>query len=346
MIITRTPFRISFFGGGTDYPVYFREYGGSVLNATINHYCYIMCRYLPSFFDYKYRIRYTKIEYTGSADEIQHPSVRACLQFMDIKEGIEMVHSSDIPAMSGIGSSSAFTVGFLHSLYALKGKMIAKRALAADAILVEQDVLKENVGSQDQVATAFGGLNRIEFYPNATFFVQPVTLGHERMQQFQDHLLFCFTGFQRCADDIARKQIREAKKKISELEEMRAMVDEALNVLNGGGDLDPFGVLLDKTWKIKRSLTDAISSRKLDEIYDRAIDAGALGGKLCGAGGGGFFLFFVPPERHQRVKDALRKLLWVPFGFENTGSHVAFYSENRPDVSDYDWTPVNNGCNG
>lgn len=282
------------------------------------------------------------MEYTSTISEIRHPSVRACLKYMKIKEGIEMVHSSDIPAMSGLGSSSAFTVGFLNSLYALKGQMIAKRPLAANAIHIEQDILKENVGSQDQVATTFGGLNRIEFYPDSTFFVQPVTLGPERIQYLQDHLLFYFTGFQRCADDVAQKQVEATKKKVTELNEMRSMVDEALKILNSNGDLDPFGVLLDKTWKLKRSLTDVISNDKLDEIYNMAVGAGALGGKLCGAGGGGFFLFFVPPERRQKVKEALHKLLHVPFRFEYAGSHVAFYSENRPEIVNYNWTPVNN----
>jgi D-glycero-alpha-D-manno-heptose-7-phosphate kinase len=203
MIITRTPFRISFFGGGTDYPVYYNEHGGSVLSTTINKYCYITCRYLPPFFEHNYRIRYSKKEEIQTVDEIQHPSVRECLKFVGIEKGIEMVHTGDIPAMSGIGSSSSFTVGFLNALYALQGKMVTKRKLAFDAIHVEQKIIKENVGSQDQVAAAFGGFNRIDFGGTEGIFVQPITTTPEKLQYLQDCLLFYFTGFSRLASDIA-----------------------------------------------------------------------------------------------------------------------------------------------
>ena len=328
MIVTRTPFRISFFGGGTDYPVYYREHGGAVLSTTINKYCYITTRDLPPFFDHKFRIRYTQREETQTASEIRHPSVRECLRFLGVAQGIEMVHTSDIPAMSGIGSSSAFTVGFLHGLYALLGKMVTKRQLAFDAIHVEQDLIGENVGSQDQVSAAFGGLNRIEFGGVNRIFVQPVTLTQEKLLQFQGCLQFYFTGFARLASDIAAEQIRQTPHRLKELGTMREMVDEAVQILNGdSGDLDDFGRLLHESWMLKRSLTQSISNQQIDQMYETARAAGALGGKLCGAGGGGFMLLFVPPEAQPRVRDALRDLLLVPIRFDTLGSHVAFYSQ-------------------
>lgn len=328
MIITRTPFRISFFGGGSDYPVYYREHGGEVLNTTINHYCYITCRYLPPFFDYKYRIRYSKSEMTNTIDEIEHPSVRECLRFCGIEHGVEIVHTSDIPAMSGIGSSSSFTVGLLQALYALKGEMVTKRRLALDAIHIEQNIIGESVGSQDQTAAAFGGFNHIEFGGRDDgIFVQPVVLPSEKLQYFQDHLLFCFTGFSRYASEIAGEQVRSTPRKLGELRRIREMVGEALDILRGPVyGYDAFGRLLHESWMLKRELTELVSSSEIDEIYETAIDAGALGGKLCGAGGGGFFLFFVPPERQAQVRRALQQLLVVPFRFETLASHIVFYA--------------------
>ncbi len=328
MVITRTPFRISFFGGGSDYPVYYREHGGEVLNTTINQYCYITCRYLPPFFDYKYRIRYSRSELTHSIGEIEHPAVRECLRFCGIERGVEIVHTSDIPAMSGIGSSSSFTVGLLQALYALKGEMVTKRRLAADAIHVEQDRIRESVGSQDQTAAAFGGFNHIEFGGrNEGIFVQPVTLSPEKLAYLQDNLLFYFTGFSRYASEIATEQVRSTPQKLSELRRIREMVPEALEILRGPLErYDEFGRLLHESWMLKRGLTDLISNSKIDEIYETAIRAGALGGKLCGAGGGGFFLFYVPPEKQAEVKEALNRLLLVPIQFENLASHIVFYA--------------------
>lgn len=328
MIITRTPFRISFFGGGTDYPSYYREHGGAVLSTTINKYCYLTCRYLPPFFDHKYRIRYTSREETQSIDEIVHPSVRACLKHVGLEDGIELIHTSDIPAMSGIGSSSAFTVGFLHALYALQGKLVTKRTLALEAMHIEQDVLKENVGSQDQVAAAFGGLNTIEFSGTDDVLVRPVPMLKEKLEYLQSCMLFSFTGFSRLASHIAEEQIRTIPQKLSELRAIRAMVGEAVEILNGDlGDLDEFGRLLDKSWKVKRALTSRITDSRIDTIYDTAIKAGALGGKLCGAGGGGFFLFFVPPHRRAAVEEALKVYLSVPFRFETLGSTTIYNAE-------------------
>ncbi len=328
MIVTRTPFRISFFGGGTDYPAYYTEHGGEVLSTTINKYCYITCRYLPPFFDFQYRIRYSETEHTSSIDGIRHPSVKECLRFTGIEKGIEMVHTSDIPAMSGIGSSSSFTVGLLHALYALKGEMVTRRRLAFDAIHVEQDMIGESVGSQDQAAAAFGGFNHILFGgKNDGIFVQPVVLTEEKSRVLQDHLLFYFTGFSRYSSSIAAEQISRTKQNLQELKTMREMVGEALNILNADiSRYDDFGKLLHESWMLKRGLTTLISNSQIDDIYDIARRNGALGGKLCGAGGGGFILLFVPPERQAAVKDALRNLLLVPMRFENLASHIVFYS--------------------
>jgi D-glycero-alpha-D-manno-heptose-7-phosphate kinase len=326
MIITRTPFRISFFGGGTDYPVWYRENSGAVLSTTINKYCYINCRYLPPFFNYKYRIRYTLREETQRVDEIKHPTVRECLRYLNIDKGIEMVHASDIPAQSGVGSSSTFTVGFLNALYALKGEMVTKRQLAREAIHIEQNLIKENVGSQDQVAAAFGGLNKIEFGGEREFYAYPITIPNDKLNLLQDHLMLFFTGFTRNASEIAGEQIKKTSGKKKELKVMVEMVDEAVNILNSNSDIEDFGKLLREAWKVKRSLTGLISTSKIDDIYQAAINAGAIGGKLCGAGGGGFILLFVPPENQDNVKDKLKDLLLVPIRFENLGSHLVFYS--------------------
>lgn len=328
MIITRTPFRISFFGGGTDYPAYYRENGGAVLSTSINKYCYIVCRKLPPFFEFRYRLRYSKMELAQSVDQIQHLSIRECIKFMGIADGLEISHTGDIPAMSGIGSSSAFTVGLLHALYALKGEMVTKRRLAFDAVNVEQNLIGEHVGSQDQTTAAFGGLNKIEFGGNDGIFVQPVTISQEKLQYLQDCMLLYFTGFSRCASDIAADQIKEMPKRLKELGAMQEMVDEALNILNGRAEsISDFGRLLHESWMLKRTLSGKITNSEIDELYSLARGAGAIGGKLCGAGGGGFILFFVEPGKKESVQTALKKVLRVPFRFEALGSHVIFYSE-------------------
>ncbi len=327
MIITRTPFRISFFGGGTDYPEWYRENGGAVLSTTINKYCYINCRYLPPFFDMKYLIRYSAREETKTIDEIKHPSVKACLNYLNLEKGIELVHTSDIPARSGIGSSSSFTVGLLSSLYALKGQMKTKRQLARDAIHVEQNLIKENVGSQDQVAVSFGGLNKIEFGGETDFYVSPVTIDNGKIDTFQNHLMLFFTGFSRNASEIALEQLKKLPDKKYELTTMRQMVDQAITILNGNSNyINDFGKLLHEAWLLKRSLTHLITTETIDDIYEAARRSGALGGKLLGAGGGGFMLLFVPPANQQQVRYALKKILYVPFRFENLGSQVVLYS--------------------
>lgn len=327
MIISRTPTRISFFGGGTDYPVWYQSHGGTVLSASINKYSYITVRYLPKFFDYKYRIRYYRTEETQTLDEIQHPSVRECARHLDIQKGIEVVHNADLPAGSGLGSSSTFTVGMLHALYALKNYMPTKRELATDAIYVEQQLIGESVGSQDQVAAAWGGFNKIKFGGDQIFDVDPIIMSRDRMLELQNNLLLCFTGFARSASEIAKHQIRDTPQKVRELDEMRSLSNEALQVLTDvDASLDIFGELLGQQWHIKRSLTNYISNPKIDEIYTLGIQNGATGGKLLGAGGGGFFLFYAPQERHDAIKNALDSKLFVPFRFEDTGSKIVYYS--------------------
>jgi len=326
MIISRTPFRISFFGGGTDYPVWYNENGGSVISASINKYCYITCRYLPPFFDYKYRIIYSQREAVNELSEINHPSARECLGFINLEKGVEVHHDGDLPARTGLGSSSSFTVGLLNALYALKGKMVSKKHLALDAIHVEQERIKEHVGSQDQTIVAFGGFNKIKFSKNHNIEVQPITINSERLQYFQEHLMLFFTGFSRMASDIAKEQIAQTPNIKKELKAMHEMVDFAVNILNDRSDsLDEFGKLLNENWKLKRGLTSKITTAAIDEIYDVALRAGATGGKLLGAGGGGFLLFFVKPEFQTKVREALHKLLYVPFKFDNLGSQIIYY---------------------
>ena len=327
MIISRTPFRISFFGGGTDYPIWYKKHGGAVLAASINKYCYITCRYLPPFFEHKNHIVYSKAEYTKTVSEIKHPAARETLTFMDIDSGVEIHHDGDLPARAGLGTSSSFTVGILHALYALKGKIVTKRQLALDAIHVEQERIGENVGSQDQITAAFGGFNKIEFDGDQEFQVQPITLGSEKYKLLQDHLMLFFTGFSRIASEVAGEQIKKTSERKNELKRMAEMVDEAIDILNeNDSDLTDFGRLLHKNWMIKRKLTSKITTRAIDDIYAKAIKAGALGGKLLGAGGGGFILLFVEPKNQPNVREKLKKLLYVPFRFENLGSQIVYYA--------------------
>lgn len=335
MIISRTPFRISFFGGGTDYPGWYREHGGSVLVTTIDRYCYISCRYLPPFFDYKYRIIYSKIEMTNTPDEIQHPSVRAVLKYLRFKDGLEIHHDGDLPARTGLGSSSSFTVGCLNVCYALKGKMVSKEHLSKEAIHIEQDINKENVGSQDQTAVAFGGLNRIDFSGDHDIKVTPIILEEKTKALLQAHLMLVFTGFSRIASDVAKEQIDNLEKKHRQLRQMHKMVDEAVHILANPQDIEKFGKLLDESWQLKRSLSNKISNPQIDEIYALARKSGALGGKLLGAGGGGFMLLFARPQDQMYIRRKLKRFLHIPFKFENLGSQIIFYA---PDVKEKnDW---------
>lgn len=326
MIITSTPLRVSFFGGGTDYPVWYREYGGAVLSTAIDKCCYITCRRLPPFFEYHSRISYSKVENVGHNDVIEHPSVRACLQFMGIEEGVEIQHVADLPARTGLGTSSAFTVGLLLGLYALQDKMRSKQALATDAIHVEQDLLKEAVGAQDQVSAAYGGFNRINFHTDGSIDVKRVLIPPSRFTELEQNLALYFTGFARTASEIAQEQVKVTSQRKQELEAMLQLVDEGEAILTQPRrPLEDFGRLLDEGWQIKRSLTQRITNPSIDEIYQAGISAGALGGKLLGAGGGGFMLFFVPPERRQELRERLRKLLCIPFSCATKGSHVVVY---------------------
>jgi D-glycero-alpha-D-manno-heptose-7-phosphate kinase len=326
MIIARTPFRISFFGGGTDYPVWFEQYGGSVLSASIDKYCYLTCRYLPPFFEHRTRVVWSRIESVMHVDEIQHPAVREALKFMDVSQGVEIHHDADLPARSGLGSSSSFSVALLQALYALKGKMATKHQLALDAIHLEKDLLHEHVGVQDQTIAAYGGFNRIDFGPHMSISVSPMTLPAPRVQALQDHLMLFFTGFSRTASEIAKEQVAKTPERVSELTRMKEMVDEAIAILEHGDQLEDFGRLLHEAWKLKRSLTTRISNSQIDEIYEAGRAAGAYGGKLLGAGGGGFILFFVDPSRQADVRAALKDLLYVPVRFEHFGSQIIHYS--------------------
>jgi D-glycero-alpha-D-manno-heptose-7-phosphate kinase len=329
MIISRTPVRISFFGGGTDYPVWYHQHGGSVLSTSIDKYSYIFLRHLPPFFEHRSRIVYSKIELVRELDEIEHPAVRETLRHLRVEDGVEIHYDGDIPARTGVGSSSSFTVGLLHALYAMKGVMPTKMQLARDAIHVEQTLIGENVGAQDQVAAAFGGFNRIDFRPSGDIDVKPVILPPSRLEEFQSHLLLVFTGFSRFASQIAAKQVEATPSKTAELSRMQGFVDEGLGILCGGGDIGEFGSLMHESWLLKRGLTSQISNPAIDAIYGAARSAGALGGKLLGAGGGGFMLFFVRPEQRQQVLDNLGGLMQVPVKMETAGSQIMVYQRDE-----------------
>lgn len=329
MIITRTPFRISFFGGGTDYPAWYREHGGAVLATTIDKYCYITCRHLPPFFDHRYRVVYSKIETVQNASELQHPSARALLTREDPAYGFEIHYDGDLPARAGLGTSSAFTVGLMHALSALKGRYISKETLAYDAIHIEQNIIGEHVGSQDQVSAAYGGFNRISFSGNDNIRVDPIILSAPRMLELQSHLMLFFTGFQRIASDVAKSQIDNIKNRHAELTKMHEMVGQGISILsNDATPIKEFGTLLDEGWRYKRSLSERVTMPEIDEVYAAAKDAGAIGGKILGAGGGGFLLMFAAPERQAAVRARLKNLIHVPFQFEHSGSRVMVYQPN------------------
>ncbi|GAB4149387.1 MAG: GHMP kinase [Planctomycetota bacterium] len=325
MIISRTPFRISFFGGGTDYPGWYREHGGAVLATTIDKYCYLTCRYLPPFFDYRHRVVWSKVENRRGADEIEHPVVRALIGYLGIDRGLEIHHVGDLPARSGMGSSSAFTVGLVHALHALRGRMVSKEELSAEAIHVEQRILRETVGSQDQVCAAHGGLNRIAFERDGGISVRPVILPKARVAALESHLMLMYTGIARTASAVASAYVTDLAAKRRNLRILRDLVDEGLDLLSGSSPISDFGLLLDEAWGHKRALGPGVTIPEVDGLYDRAREAGAIGGKLTGAGGGGFLLLFVPPERQGQVADALPDLVHVPFRFESAGSQIIFY---------------------
>jgi D-glycero-alpha-D-manno-heptose-7-phosphate kinase len=327
VVITKTPFRVSFFGGGTDYPSWFEDHGGAVISTSIDKYCYITCRRLPQFFEHKHRIVYSTVETVNRLEEIKHPAVRACLEWKKIDRGLEIHHDGDLPARSGLGSSSSFTVGLLSALTALEGKIIDKKKLATDAIHIEQVKIGESVGSQDQISAAYGGLNRIDFFQDNTFAVNKIILPTARKRSLESSLLLFYTGLSRIASTIAVDQIKNFKNRERQLYRMRSMVDEALNILQDeSSPIEDFGELLDESWKLKKTLSSQISNQKIDNIFEVALDAGAVGGKLLGAGGGGFLLLAAPAENHSRIRSALRNLICVPVKFENNGSQIVFYN--------------------
>jgi D-glycero-alpha-D-manno-heptose-7-phosphate kinase len=325
MIICRTPYRISFFGGGTDYPSWYQTHGGAVLAATIDKYCYLTCRHLPPFFEHRIRVVYRNIETCNRVDDIGHPVVRAALNYLHFDRGLELHHDGDLPARSGMGSSSAFTVGLLHALYALRGEMRTKMELARESIHVEQELVGETVGSQDQVMAAFGGLKYVQFHPDRRIDVDPVPLASGRLAELQAHLMLFYTGVPRTASDVARSYVVNIEGRRRQLKALRGLVEEGIDLLVGGADLRSFGELLHEAWQIKRGLSDKVTNPSLDALYDKARAAGAVGGKLTGAGGGGFLLLFVPPEKRASVLSALRPQIHVPFAFESAGSQIIFY---------------------
>lgn len=330
MIISKTPHRISFFGGGTDYPAYYLKHGGKVLGVAIDKYCYLSVRKLPPFFDFKHRIVYSKIENVKDINEVLHPSVRETLKYLKVPYGISIHHDGDIPARSGMGSSSAFTIGLLNTMYALEGKRVSKDELAQKAIHIEQNLIKENVGSQDQTFAAHGGLNLINFLTNGEIVVEPIIMKPERLANFERKFMLYFTGFSRIASEVAGDKIKNIPKNEDNLFQMKDMVNEAYKILvSSRRDLREFGELLNETWKLKKTLSDKVTTPGIDEIYEIAIKNGAIGGKLCGAGGGGFMVFYVEPKSQSKVKKALRNYLYVPFNFDFDGSKIIVYQPGR-----------------
>ena len=326
MIITRTPFRMSFFGGGTDMKDFFTEHGGAVISTTFDKYCYVIVRHLPRFFDYSTELSYSRIERVTSIDDIEHPAIRNAMKMLDMHE-LRLTYEADLPARSGLGTSSSFAVGMLNAFYALKGKYADKKKLADDAIYLERVLCNEAGGWQDQIAASFGGFNRINFNKDGTYDVYPLIIHPDRKKQLDDNLIMFFTGFTRFSSDMQKANAKGYHDKTKQLLEMLDLVDGAQKILTDkNADLDDFGRMLDHTWKLKRQTGGAITTNSIDELYQRGIDAGALGGKLLGAGGGGFLVFYVQPEKKKAVKEAMKDLLYVPFHFEDGGTRVIHYT--------------------
>ena len=325
MIVSRTPFRVSFFGGGTDYAPWYREHGGAILSTTIDKYCYLSVRELPPFFEHRFRIVYSFVENVQEVADIAHPAARGVLEWLQVTKGLEIHHDGDLPARSGMGSSSAFTVGLLNALRALEGRHTSKEALAADAIHVEHQVLREPVGIQDQISAAFGGFNHIIIQQDGSYVVDPMILPPDRLACLERHLMLVFTGLSRTAAQIAKTQMSNLKQREAELNTIQQMVNQAIAILASSGNLDDFGRLLGESWALKRQLSDRVTNLTVDAIYDAGIKAGALGGKVLGAGGGGFLLLFVRPEQRDAVSAALRGLVQVPFRFDRSGSRIVLY---------------------
>ncbi|MBR5826303.1 MAG: kinase [Clostridia bacterium] len=321
MLITRAPFRISFFGGGTDYQEYFSAYGGSVLSTTIDKYCYVSMRHLPPFFEHKNQFTYSKIERFNNAEDVEHPLVRAALNYVSTDK-IQIAYDADLPACSGIGSSSAFAVSLLQGLYALNGKYPDKMQLAKEAIYLEREYLKEAGGVQDQLAAAFGGFNVMHF-DSSGYRIEPLDISVENKEKLNRNLLLAFTGFTHFSGEIATEQQKNIPSTIAQLDEMKRLVDEGASLLRSG-NTDSFGELLDYTWSLKRSLSKCITNEKIDDLYEKAKEYGAMGGKLIGAGGGGFMLLYVPEEKQSFLKEKLPELQYIPFRFESCGTEIIY----------------------
>ena len=330
MVITQTPFRMSFFGGGTDFPGFYNEHGGSVISTTFDKYCYVTVRHLPRFFDYSNQITYNIIENANTIEDIQHPAVREAMKYLDMHE-LRLVYEADLPARSGLGTSSSFAVGMLNAFYALKGKYVDKRKLADDAIYLERVLCNESGGVQDQIAAAFGGFNKITFSADG-YTVSPVVISQDIKKLLNENLMLFFTGFSRFSSEIAKKQEAATHDKTKELLTMKSLVDDAEKILTSKTDLVEFGKLLNYTWQLKRGITSGISTDAIDGLYEKAINAGAVGGKLLGAGGGGFLLFYVEKDKQENVKKALNDLLYIPFEFENHGTQILFYKSEFFDL--------------
>jgi len=328
MIITRTPVRVSFLGGGTDYPAYFRQHGGATLVTTIDKYTYVTVNHLTEFFDYRIGVYYSRVERVKNFDEIQHPSVRECLRFLGIERGVEIHIVSDLPARTGLGSSSSFTVGLLKALYAFKGQMVSAERLAAETVYVEQEIIKERIGCQDQYACAYGGLLHLQFGYDGRVQVNPIVLNQQRLRALEQRLMLFYTGVQRTAHEILEEQFNrtQAGEINQELAGLGVLVKQGINILANSANIAEFGALLHQGWILKRRCSGQIRNPWIDELYERARAAGATGGKLLGAGGGGFLLLFVEPANQARVRQALFDLREVRFGFDNTGSTVIFYN--------------------
>lgn len=325
MIISQTPFRMSFFGGGTDMEDFFKEYGGAVLSTTFDKYCYVNVRHLPRFFDYSTEVSYSKTERVTSVEDLQHPAIRNAMKMLDMHE-IRLTYEADLPARSGLGTSSSFAVGMLNAFYALKGKYADKRKLADEAIHLERVLCNEAGGWQDQIAASFGGFNRINFNADG-YEVLPLIISPERKRELNSNLMMFFTGFTRFSSDVQKANKLDKKDKIGQLKEMYSLVDDAEKVLtNKKADLNEFGRLLDHTWKLKRQTGAAVSTDSIDGLYAKGMAAGALGGKLLGAGGGGFLVFYVEPERQKAVREAMSDLMYIPFEFENGGTRIIHYT--------------------
>lgn len=326
MIITKTPFRMSFFGGGTDMEEYFKEYGGAVLSTTIDKFCYVNVRHLPRFFDYSTELAYSKTERVKDVNEIEHPLLRNAMKMLDMHE-IRLTYEADLPARSGLGTSSSFAVGTLLAFYALKGKYADKKKLADEAIYLERVLCDEEGGWQDQIAAAYGGLNKITFNKEG-YTVKPVIISPERKEQLNNNLMMFFTGFTRFSSEVQKVNNETSfEEKKAKLDKMYKMVDKAEKILcDKTKDLDDFGRLLDESWKLKRQTGKGVTTDTIDKLYNKGIEAGALGGKLLGAGGGGFLIFYVQPEKQKQVKKAMKDLLYIPFKFDNEGSTIIHYS--------------------